>query len=62
MSCTDGGCSCSNEERDDNLVVITRIEYKRLLKSDKMLDALVGAGVDCWEGYDYAMESLSEEE
>jgi hypothetical protein len=43
-------------------VTITKEEYNSLLESDNKLTALEGAGVDNWEGYDYAMEMLREDE
>jgi hypothetical protein len=42
-------------------VTITKKEYEELLEDQKMLNALQDAGVDNWEGYDYAMELLNEE-
>ncbi len=41
---------------------ISQEEYENLLKRDEMLSALEGAGVDNWEGYDYAMDILNEDE
>lgn len=38
-------------------VYISKERYKELLNSEKKLVALENAGVDNWEGYDYAMES-----
>lgn len=43
-------------------VTISKEEYEELLEDQKMLIALQGAGVDNWEGYDFAMESLNEED
>jgi phage pi2 protein 07 len=45
----------------DEMVTITKIEYDELLEDSKILSALQGAGVDNWQGYDDAMQSLSEE-
>ena len=39
-------------------VTISVQEYIRLLKAQAELDALEGAGVDNWEGYDLAMEMV----
>jgi hypothetical protein len=36
-------------------------ELVKLKQRDLMLSALEGAGVDNWEGYDYAMEELEKE-
>lgn len=35
-------------------------DYEELLEMQKWADALQGAGVDGWDGYDYAMEFLRE--
>ena len=43
-------------------VTITKKEYEELLDSQKMLNALESAGVDNWEGYDFAMELYRDEE
>lgn len=34
-------------------------EYKKLKQDSKMLNALLGAGVDNWEGYDLAMDGFN---
>ena len=39
-------------------VTITKKEYEDLLKDQRILRALCGAGVDNWEGYDIALEDL----
>lgn len=39
-------------------VTITREEYETLLEDSKVLQALLNAGVDNWEGYDFAMEEV----
>lgn len=41
-------------------VTITQEEYESLLADSRMLTALENAGVDNWEGYEYAMEEVSE--
>lgn len=43
-------------------VTITEEEYEDLLKDQRKLIALEAGGVDNWEGYDWAMETLEEEE
>ncbi len=35
--------------------------YKELLEAEKLLFALQAAGVDNWEGYSIAIESLDDE-
>lgn len=42
-------------------VTITKEEYDDLLETKCWADALEAAGVDNWEGYDYAMEILDED-
>lgn len=42
----------------EEMMTISKDEYEALLERDKKLRALEGAGVDNWEGYDYAMELL----
>ncbi len=37
---------------DSDNVTISRKEYEGLLKSNRTLNALEGAGVDNWEGYE----------
>ena len=41
-------------------VTIPVDEYDEMLERLAKLDALEGAGVDNWEGYDWAMESLQD--
>jgi len=41
-----------------NDVMITREEYDSLLHDSKVLQALKNAGVDNWEGYEFAMEEI----
>ncbi len=58
----------SKEEYDSLLALkntketatISKEEYESLLEDSDMLLALQGAGVDNWEGYDYAIELLGE--
>lgn len=40
------------------MIAITKEEYEKLKQAKAKLDALEAAGVDNWEGYDYAMESM----
>lgn len=44
------------------MIEISKDEYKQLIKDQQFLEALKGAGVDNWEGYDYALELLDDEE
>lgn len=41
-------------------VEITRKEYDRLVRDSDWLSWLEAAGVDNWEGYDYALEMREE--
>jgi len=41
-------------------ITISKEEYEELLKDQKLLQCLQGAGVDNWEGYDYAIEMMEE--
>lgn len=43
-------------------VTIPRGEYESLLHDRRKLTALENAGVDNWDGYDFAMEALEEED
>lgn len=43
-------------------ITISMEEYRRLVDAESTLEALICAGVDNWEGYDYAMSLLEEEE
>ena len=42
-------------------ITINLAEYQRLKSDSRLLAALKGAGVDNWEGYDYALEMFNEE-
>lgn len=43
-------------------VTISKEEYESLLEDRKWLQALESAGVDNWQGYDYARELMNEDE
>lgn len=45
---------------DEETVTITKKEYDALLDNTEWLAALKGAGVDNWDGYDYAIELYKE--
>lgn len=47
---------------NEETVTISKEEYKSLLEDRKWLAALKSAGVDNWEGYDYACELMNEDE
>lgn len=45
----------------EEMIYISKERYEELLDAENLLDALQCAGVDNWEGYDYAMELYEEE-
>ncbi len=47
---------------NEETVTISKKEYESLLEDRKWLQALQNAGVDNWEGYDYACELMNEDE
>lgn len=46
----------------EETVTISKKEYEELLEDQLLLQCLQGAGVDNWEGYDYALEMMEETE
>lgn len=47
---------------NDCKVVLTEEEYEELLKRSLILTALENYGVDNWEGFEAAMESIAEKD
>lgn len=45
---------------EENTITISKKEYDQLIERSETLAALEAAGVDNWEGYDYAMEFIKE--
>lgn len=45
---------------DEEMITITKKEYDSMLEDRNWLTALESAGVDNWEGYDFALELLHE--
>lgn len=45
---------------DEPTITITVREYNKLMDSQNLLTCLQNAGVDNWEGYDFAMEDFHE--
>lgn len=43
------------------MISIPKKEYDQLIENQKRLRALEAAGVDNWEGYDFAIESFNED-
>lgn len=48
--------SLNNLKKTDGVVILKPGDYARLCDSEDLLQALKGAGVDNWEGYDFALE------
>ena len=46
----------------DEMVTITKKEYDSLVEDSRFLDHLRGAGVDNWEGYSVAINSMRKED
>lgn len=46
---------------DDELVTISYEEYEELLADSKLLNCLLNAGVDNWDGYDFALEEYNDD-
>ena len=46
------------EQTPDEMITITKKEYDQLISDQEFLNALQGAGVDNWDGYDEALEIL----
>ena len=47
---------------DTWLIEITEVEYDELKARSEFLAALEAAGVDCWEGYEEALEILRDQQ
>lgn len=45
----------------EEMVTITKKEYDKLLDRDRLLNCLERAGVDNWDGWDFAMDEYNEE-
>jgi len=45
-----------------NTITISKKEYEQLLSDSKELQCLDNAGVDNWEGYEYAMAEFYNKE
>ncbi len=55
------GGRLSKQEDKDDVVTITRKEYEFLLGREEWLSWLEAAGVDNWQGFDYAREMQDEQ-
>lgn len=47
---------------NEEMVTITKTEYEKLIENSKWLSCLEAAGVDNWDGYDFALEIKGENE
>lgn len=47
---------------ENETVTILKTEYDELINRRNKLEALENAGVDNWDGYDFAMEAMEVEE
>lgn len=58
-------CTCNLHIKqifiNENTVTISKEEYESLKEDARWLQCLENAGVDNWEGYDYARELWREE-
>lgn len=43
-------------------IVISKDRYNELLEAEEKLNCLEAAGVDNWDGYDFAMEDFYKDE
>ena len=48
------------KDKTETEITITKAEYDKLIQDQKFLAALEGAGVDNWDGYEYALDVLEE--
>lgn len=48
------------EKMSEEMITITKEEYKELLSQACFFNCLVAAGVDNWDGYEYAQEMYQE--
>lgn len=47
---------------DNDMVTISSNEYRDLLEDQRWRQCFQNAGVDNWEGYDYAMEDFCDDD
>jgi hypothetical protein len=45
----------------EQMFTITKKEYEYLLNRDRLLNCLERAGVDNWDGWDFAIDEYNEE-
>lgn len=47
---------------DDDTVTISIDDYSELVRDSKFLSALGAAGVDNWDGYDFALDMMEDDD
>lgn len=47
---------------ETELITISKREYNQLVNDSFKLNCLESAGVDNWDGYDYAMEMMQDDD
>lgn len=47
---------------EPEMITISKAAFDELVDDSRLLDALRAAGVDNWDGWDYAIEIYNEEE
>ena len=52
----------SSTEKTEETVTITRKQYDRLCEDSDFLNCLRNAGVDNWDGYEYACAEYNQDE
>lgn len=45
--------------KDESIIPVPQSRFEELLKTEEFMRALEAAGVDNWEGYDYAIDILN---
>lgn len=48
------------KDKNEDRILIEKLEYEKLLEAQKILCCSEAAGVDCWEGYEYALENIED--
>ena len=43
---------------EEEIISITREEFEKLVRDSMLLNCLKNAGVDDWDGYDFAIEEF----
>lgn len=56
-----GEVGMENDKKEIEMVSVGKILFNHLTERDEWLSYLEGAGVDNWEGYDYACDQRRED-